>query len=150
MIGPVEAIDYLDSQTQRLPRPTTPLEAWNIIMGRPQPLLRLAFRIRDVISARFGVQKIGGFSGKRTGAIKVGDRLDFFAVEGVSPDALILTARDRHLDVMTCISVEGATITITSSVITHNWFGRAYMVPVGPAHRLIVRRMLRRLACELT
>ena len=149
LLGPLEVLDYFDSQTRHLPRPTTPLEAWDIIMAHPQPVLKWAFRIRDMISARFGVQKIGGFSGKPTGAIKVGDRLDFFTVEGVSADALILTARDRHLDVMTCVSVAGAAITITSSVITHNGFGRAYMLPVGPAHRLIVRGMLRCLEREL-
>jgi hypothetical protein len=33
-----------------------------------------------------------------------------------------------------------------SSVKTHNTFGRIYMMVVGPAHRLIVWAMLRRLA----
>lgn len=145
MLGPIKALDYYDSQTRHLPHPTTPLEAWDMIMAHPQPVLKWAFRVRDMISAQFGIQKIGGFSGKPTGAIKVGDRLDFFVVEGISTDALILTARDRHLDVMTCVSATGAAITITSSVITHNGFGRAYMLPVGPAHRLIVRGILRRL-----
>lgn len=58
---------------------------------------------------------------------------------------MTLTARDRHLDVMICIEIEGCTLSITASVVTHNLFGRLYMIPVTPAHRLIVWLMLRRL-----
>ncbi|MEM9855606.1 MAG: DUF2867 domain-containing protein [Pseudomonadota bacterium] len=38
---------------------------------------------------------------------------------------------------------------MTSSVRTHNLFGRLYMIPVGVAHRWIVRGMLRKLARKL-
>ncbi|MEL7521783.1 MAG: DUF2867 domain-containing protein [Cyanobacteria bacterium J06553_1] len=62
---------------------------------------------------------------------------------------MVLTERDRHLDVMTCISINGPTVSITSSVLIHNWFGHAYMIPVGIAHRWIVRRMLRRLRLKM-
>ena len=126
----------------------TPVEAWGRIMADPLPGLALAFRIRDAVSARFGVARIGGFSGAPVGAHvvapKVGDRLDFFLVEGAEPGRLTLTARDRHLDVMICVT-GGRRLGITASVVTHNRFGRAYMWVVGPAHRLIVRVMLRRL-----
>jgi hypothetical protein len=145
-LGPRDTLDYYDSQSVELARPVAPLEAWNIIMASPQPVLRAAFAVRDAISARFGVKRIGGFTGARVGQVAVGDYLDFFLVEEIAPDTLVLTERDRHLDVMTCVSCEGATLTITSSVITHNLFGRAYMVPVGIAHRPIVRGMLDRLA----
>lgn len=145
LIGPWEKLDYFDRQSIDLPRAVGPLEAWNILMAKPWPGLKWAFRVRDAISARFGVKQIGGFSGQRKDAVAVGDRLDFFLVEGVGPEALLLTERDRHLDVMTCISVEGTRLSITSSVIVHNWFGHAYMIPVGPAHKVIVRTMLAQL-----
>jgi hypothetical protein len=145
LLGPPDRLAYFDSQSVDLPRAMSPLAAWNLIMARPQPVLKWAFWLRDAISARFGVKKIGGFTGRRRDSVQVGDHLDFFLVEGASPDALILTERDRHLDVMTCVSVKGARLTITSSVIVHNWFGRIYMLPVGPAHKLIVRGMLKRL-----
>ena len=115
-------------------------------MARPLPLMALAFRLRDAVSARFGVRPIGGFSGARRQAVKVGERLDFFLVEHAAPQVLVLTERDRHLDVMTCITTSGGELAITSSVITHNRYGRIYMWPVAPAHRLIVRHMLRRMA----
>lgn len=142
-------LDYFDSQSVGLPTALSPLEAWNHIMSEPQPLLRVAFRVRDAISSKFGVKRIGGFTGDRRETVNVGDMLDFFLVEHISPNALVLTERDRHLDVMTCISIAGHELTITSSVKTHNTFGRAYMIPVGPAHRLIVRTMLQRLRKKL-
>lgn len=92
----------------------------------------------------FGVKRIGGFSGQQTLTVKVGDYLDFFLVEHVDDECLALTERDRHLDVMTCLSIQGDTLSVTSSVCTHNLFGRAYMIPVGIAHPWIVRGMLKR------
>ena len=145
VLAPMAELDYYDSQSVELSRAVTPLEAWNRIMTHPMPLMSAAFRVRDVISALFGVKRVGGFSGERAESVKVGDHLDFFLVEGISSDALILSARDRHLDVMTALSVAGRRVTITASVVTHNAFGRAYMLPVGPAHRLIVWGMLKRL-----
>lgn len=145
LIAPRAELHYFDSQSIDLPRAIGPLEAWNLLIARPQPVLKWAFRIRDAISSRFGVKKIGGFTGRRRDSVKIGDRLDFFLVEGVSPDVLLLTERDRHLDVMTCISTKGTKLTITSSVVVHNRFGRIYMLPVGPAHKMIVRTMLARL-----
>lgn len=51
------------------------------------------------------MKRIGGFSGRQVEAVQVGDRLDFFLVEHVTPDMLVLTERDRHLDVMICLTV---------------------------------------------
>ncbi|MFK7916007.1 MAG: DUF2867 domain-containing protein [Pseudomonadales bacterium] len=143
ILAPVEELDYFDSQTTRLSKSISPLEAWNLMMSRPMPVLSLAFRLRDAISSRFGVKKIGGFSGARRTTIAQGEKLDFFLVEYASEDVLSLSERDRHLDVLTCLSRQGNELTITSSVKTHNAFGRIYMLPVAPAHRLIVRTLLR-------
>ncbi len=145
LIAPRAALVYLDSQSVTLPAPITALEAWRRVMAKPLPGLGLAFWLRDAISARFGVARIGGFSGAAVDAPQVGDHLDFFLIEHIDDQVLSLTARDRHLDVMTCVTVERTELAITASVVTHNWFGRLYMIPVAPAHRLIVWAMLRRL-----
>ncbi|WP_227271806.1 DUF2867 domain-containing protein [Roseobacter weihaiensis] len=146
----VETLDYFDSQTVQLARHIAPLDAWNLIMEDPQSMLRLAFRVRDMVSSLFGVKSIGGFSGNPAKAVTVGDHLDFFLVEYVDSDTLVLTERDRHLDVMTCISTDGPSISITSSVRVHNRFGQAYMIPVGIAHKSIVRNMLNQLRRKLS
>lgn len=145
VLTPVTGLDYFDSQSADLTRSLTPLDAWNIMMTHPQPILKIAFQIRDAISSLFGVKKIGGFSGVKTEHVEVGDFLDFFLVEYSDETALVLTERDRHLDVMTCISTDKYSVTVTSSVKVHNLFGRLYMIPVGIAHKWIVRRTLKRL-----
>jgi len=145
LVAPLGQLDYHAVQRVTLARRLDPVEAWNRIMADPLPGLKLAFRLRDAISARFGVARIGGFSGRPMGPPRPGDRMDFFLVEGVGPDELVLTARDRHLDVMITVETAGRDLSITASVITHNRFGRVYMLPVGPAHRLIVSWMLARL-----
>ena len=146
ILAPVETLNCFDTQSANMGRALTPLQAWNLAIEDPQPLLKLAFRLRDAVSTRFGVKAIGGFSRQSHEAVAVGQRLDFFLVEHTDETALVLTERDRHLDVMTCISTEGARVTITSSVKVHNWFGHVYMLPAGIARGIIVRRMLRRLA----
>lgn len=145
VLQPVETLDYFHTMTGDAGRDLEALEAWNAVMADPLPGMQLAFRIRDAISALFGVERIGGFSGQRVGTVQVGDHLDFFLVEHCDPQSLVLTGRDTHLDVMTCISTDGPLVSVTSSVKVHNRFGRAYMLPVGVAHKWIVRAMLRRL-----
>lgn len=145
LVAPRDQLAFYDSQSIPLPRPITALEGWNALMARPLPGLATAMRLRDVIAVRFGVQRIGGFSGRRAEMAKPGDHLDFFLVERSEPTVLTLTARDRHLDVMTCVTTTAGQLGITTSVITHNWFGRLYMLPVAPAHLVIVQAMLRRL-----
>jgi Protein of unknown function (DUF2867) len=149
LVAPRPMLAYYDQQRLTMPRAISPTEAWSRIMANPLPLLGLAFRLRDSIAARFGVRRIGGFTGKAIATPQVGDRLDFFLVERCDPMSLTLTDRDRHLDVMIAVVSAGCEMSITASVITHNRFGRLYMWPVGPAHRLIVRAMLRRLQRNL-
>lgn len=145
ILEPVSDLSYYDTQSVEVAREINPLEAWNIIMTEPQPLLRIAFQVRDTVSSWFGVKKIGGFSGRQTQLVVAGDKLDFFLVEYVDQHTLVLTERDRHLDVMTCISTEGHSVAVTSSVRVHNLFGTLYMIPVGIAHKWIVRGMLKHL-----
>ncbi len=149
ILAPIETLDYFDSQRVELARDVSPVEAWNLIMADPQPILKLAFALRDAIATRFGVSRIGGFSGARQTGAQVGDHFDFFEVEHSDARALVLTDRDTHLDVMTSITALEHSVSITSSVQVHNRFGRLYMIPVGVAHKVIVRVMLRRLQRKL-
>ncbi len=142
-LAELSALDYYDSQTMDVPRTVTALEAWNIITERTGPFMRLAFKVRDAVSAPFGVEPIGGFSGRQKDNVTVGDHLDFFLVERIEPDILVLTVRDSHLDVMTCVTAGQGRVSITASVLTKNRFGRLYMLPVGIAHRRIVQNALR-------
>jgi len=145
LVAPRAQLNFFDQQSVVLPREVTALEAWARAMANPLPFMGAAFKIRDAIAARFGVKRIGGFSGQVPGFVQVGDKLDFFLVETLSDTVLSLSERDTHLDVLTCVTCVDRVLTITSSVKVHNRFGWFYMLPVAPAHRIIVRVMLRRI-----
>lgn len=141
-----EHLNYFDVRGVPLPREMTAYEAWQHMLSRPLFGMKTAFWVRDRISELFGVQKIGGFSSQYRHAPTKGEKLDFFVVEDIDNERLILVQRDRHLDVMTAITTSGGIMAVTSSVLTHNLFGKLYMVPVGIAHRHIVNSLLRRVA----
>ncbi|MFD2208022.1 DUF2867 domain-containing protein [Kiloniella antarctica] len=149
IVAPVEELDFFDTQFVSLSKEIRTIEAWRMIASNPPRMLKLAFLLRDKVSAFFGVQRINGFSGGCPDQVQVKDQLDFFVVEYISDTVLTLTVRDKHLDVMTCITTDHERLTITSSVKTHNAFGRVYMIPVAPAHRLIVSKDLKRVKQEI-
>jgi len=150
LVAPRDQLAFFDSKSMELPQYMTALEAWGLAMQQPIPGIKAAMWLRDKISGLFGVPPIHGVSHKRVQSVKPGDKLDFFLVEYSAENLLVLTVRDTHLDVMTTVTTYDRRFTITSSVITHNWFGRAYMIPVGPAHRLIVWFTFRRLCKSIS
>jgi hypothetical protein len=156
LVAEPERLNYLHTASRRLNRDMTAFEAYCKTTTHSSVVLRLAFLVRDRISSLFGVQRIRGFEGARPrSAPAVGERLDFFTVEAIGKDQLVLTSRDTHLAVMISIDITSSSADplarwchITASVETYNAFGKLYMLPVGPAHKLIVWKMLKSLDTE--
>ncbi|KAF1014653.1 MAG: hypothetical protein GAK31_02140 [Stenotrophomonas maltophilia] len=73
-----------------------------------------------------------------------GERLGIFTLQALSGDAIVLEDNDRHLHVQLALQWRGDALETATLVHTHNAFGRAYMLPVAPVHRLIVPHLLRR------
>ncbi|WP_409281922.1 DUF2867 domain-containing protein [Pseudomonas putida] len=139
-------LNFLHSDSVRLTDPMTALQAYCAMTSDVPGWLARAFRIRDFISRRFNVADIHGFTrGDQMHVPAVGERLDFFTVETISDQQLVLTSRDTHLAVMVCMDVYGQSLSVTTSVLCLNTFGRLYMLPVGMVHGLIVRKMLEKL-----
>ncbi|WP_409313607.1 DUF2867 domain-containing protein [Pseudomonas putida] len=139
-------LNFLHSDSVKLTDPMTALQAYCAMTSDVPYWLARAFRIRDFISRRFNVADIHGFTrGDPTHVPAVGERLDFFTVETISDQQLVLTSRDTHLAVMVCMDVYGQSLSVTTSVLCLNTFGRFYMLPVGMVHGLIVRKMLEKL-----
>lgn len=143
LVAPKEKLKFHDVRSMDLPYEMTALQAWDEGMSIPIPFLKTAFKIRDKIASLFGVKQIGGFTRQRGEPVQKGGHLDFFLVEDIQPQLLVMTERDTHLDVMTCVSTFDQRLTITSSVVLHNWFGHLYILTVGPGHKLIVNWMMR-------
>lgn len=110
VLQPISQFSYYDVQQVVLSEDMTALAAWNAMMRQPMPLMKAAFWLRDLVSSAFVVKRIGSFTGRFGERAQVGDYLDFFLVEYVDDDCLVLTERDRHLDVMTCISTRGGVL----------------------------------------
>jgi len=86
-----------------------------------------------------------GEKGERVGLFKVFDKTD---------EELILGEDDKHLDFRISLMVEEVAgqrkeITISTTVIFHNWMGKLYFLPVKPFHKLIVPRMLKGIIKQL-
>ncbi|MDR2318139.1 MAG: DUF2867 domain-containing protein [Pseudomonas sp.] len=145
-------LDFLHRDGISVTAPMTALQAYCVMTSDVPGWLAMAFRLRDFISRWFNVATIHGFSSRNPERVPaVGERLDFFTVEAISDQQLVLTSRDTHLAVMVSMDLdeEGQGrqhLSVTTSVQCFNRFGRLYMLPVGKAHGPIVRRMLRNIA----
>ncbi|MVT65249.1 DUF2867 domain-containing protein [Bradyrhizobium pachyrhizi] len=98
--------------------------------------------MRNFIVAPLGLKT----SGAADGAAR--DMIGIFPVVSETPERLIAGFNDKHLDFRLVVDVASAgavrSITATTLVLTHNWFGRAYLAVIMPFHRLIVPAMLRK------
>lgn len=114
LIAPRTDLAYYNAQSIGLAQDISALAAWNIAMRDPIPGMATAMWLRDRISGLFGAAPINGFSGEQRSMVQAGAMLDFFLVEEVTQRLLVLTARDRHLDVMTTVTTYDHALTITS------------------------------------
>ncbi|MDH0074455.1 DUF2867 domain-containing protein [Stenotrophomonas maltophilia] len=73
-----------------------------------------------------------------------GQRLGIFTLQSLDDDAIVLEDDDRHLRVQLALQWQGDVLEVVTVVHTHNAFGRLYMLPVAPVHRLIVPHLLQR------
>jgi len=119
------------------------MTAWN-------PLgLRAAFAVRDALCRLAGLQTIGGFGRRQIPEnVAVGDKLDFFDVQHLCTRQLVLSSSDRHLVVTVILHLDAPDgtrqkLSCITTVTTHNLTGKIYMLPVAPAHGVIVRQMLK-------
>ena len=105
-----------------------------------------------------GLKNLGELSGihpaRPDADYRPGERVGIFTLFENTPDEVLLGDRDKHLDVVVSVHCarpagQPVRVTVTTVVHTKNRLGRLYMLPVAPAHRWIVRRMLARVARRL-
>ena len=149
LVAAPAALDFLHCDSVHVSAPMTALQAYCAMTSDVPGWLAKAFRLRDFISRRFNVTAIHGFSSRSPERLPVvGEHLDFFLIEAISDQQLVLTSRDTHLAVMVSMDLDEQRdgqqrLSVTTSVQCFNRFGRLYMLPVGRVHGPIVRRMLR-------
>jgi hypothetical protein len=149
LVTDADSLDFLHCDAVHVAAPLSVFQAYCAMTSEIPGWLAAAFRARDFISRWFNVVDIHGFSPRSPNQVPaVGELLDFFVVEALSDNQMVLTSRDAHLAVMVCMDLTPVResvlrLSVTTSVQHFNTFGRLYMVPVGPAHGPIVKRMLR-------
>jgi len=101
-------------------------------------------RLRNILVTPFGLKKSGNGSQAPYGMIGI------FPVLSQTPDRLIAGFNDSHLDFRVVVDVASSdtarSVTLTTLVLTHNWFGRTYLAIILPFHRLIAPALLRQVA----
>ena len=102
-------------------------------------------RLRNTIAAPFGLKRSGA------GEPAPGGTIGIFPVLSETPERLVAGFNDKHLDFRVVVDVatsgRGQDVTATTLVLTHNLLGRLYLAIILPFHRLIVRALLRQVAC---
>ena len=118
--------------------------AANRMFGHLPGWVKGLLALRDLIVRPFGLTTT-----KQARQIS-GDRIGMFPVLSETPQQIVAGFDDSHLDFRAIIDVvtagHGQRVTATTVVLTHNLFGRTYLMIIAPFHRVIVRSAMRRVA----
>ncbi|WOE32482.1 MULTISPECIES: DUF2867 domain-containing protein [unclassified Acinetobacter] len=151
LVAPLQELNFFHKDHTLINTDITAIQAYQIMTQQSSVLLNIAFKIRDDLSYRLNrVKPIKGFGASMGEIPKLNQKLDFFDVVKISDQELFLQSTDKHLSVLVAIQIEQYQpnqniLKITTSVITYNFFGKIYMLPVSVAHGIIVRNMLKKL-----
>jgi hypothetical protein len=100
--------------------------------------------LRNRIVAPFGLKTSGEHD------VKAGGMIGLFPVLSETPERLVAGFDDHHLDFRVVVDVQPADgareVTATTLVLTHNWFGRAYLTVIMPFHRMIAKTLLKQVS----
>jgi hypothetical protein len=102
--------------------------------------------LRNKIVAPFGLKTSAEREAKTSGMVGM------FPVLSETPERLVAGFNDHHLDFRVVVDVVpaggGREVTATTLVLTHNWFGRAYLTAIMPFHRMIAKTLLKQV-CQV-
>ena len=100
--------------------------------------------LRNMLVAPFGLKTSGA------SATAPREMIGIFPILSQTPERLIAGFNDSHLDFRVVVDVATSgtarSVTLTTLVKTHNWFGRTYLATIMPFHRLIAPALLRQVA----
>jgi len=139
----------------RLPRrPASALQAYLDLAALAPRWFEGLMAVRNRGMRALGMKDLGRIADARPpGAPRPGDRLGIFTLRHLDDDQIVLGDDDRHLSVSLSLQLGGAadapSLHCATVVERPNAFGRLYMLPVDPVHRLIVPHLLQRYARRL-
>ena len=114
------------------------------MMARQPRWAEALLKLRNMLVAPFGLKTSGA------SATAPREMIGIFPILSETPDRLIAGFNDSHLDFRVVVDVATSdtarSVTLTTLVLTHNWFGRTYLAIIMPFHRLIAPALLRQVA----
>ena len=114
------------------------------MMARQPRWAEALLQLRNMLVAPFGLKTSGA------SATAPREMIGIFPILSETPDRLIAGFNDSHLDFRVVVDVATSgtahNVTLTTLVLTHNWFGRTYLAIIMPFHRLIAPALLRQVA----
>lgn len=135
-------------------RPGSALQIHRALMALSPRWLQRAMAVRNRVMRWLGMKDLGRIAETGDAADpQPGDRIGIFTLLSVAPDQIVLGDRDRHLSVSLSLQLReeqaGVRLYCATVVEQPTCFGRLYMLPVDPVHRVIVPLMLRRYVRQL-
>ena len=125
--------------------PASANESWADIVERTPGWVSHAMDWPKAVVSRLGLKDLGCLQPMRPAdsADTVGEGVGIFSPQQLSQDEVVTPDADRHLDVWrTLLELRAQREIVVSTVVCMHTWDRLYMLPVAPAHRLIVPAML--------
>jgi Protein of unknown function (DUF2867) len=124
----------------------TATQLYSVVMRSTPAWVDRAMRARNRVVQYLGLKDLGALSAvpaMTEQTRKPGQRIGIFTFAGATPNELVMQDTDKHLSVQIAVMKQplnaGHDRLIACTVVhTHNWLGRLYMLPVGPAHKYFV------------
>jgi hypothetical protein len=141
-------VDYLDSYSIGVARPDQSMIClYAAALDHLPRVFKHLLVLRSILVRPFGIAGISYRDLTRPIDIgktySVGDKLGRWTLYGQYPDELITGADDKHLDFRVSVLREGSSrVVLSTAVMTHNAFGRAYLTTILPFHRHGVAQLL--------
>lgn len=148
--------DFADAYETLVPKSAlTATEIYRAITHKTPAWIDGLMRLRNAVMAPFGIKGHGVLSAVPAGPAVPGQRMGLFEVVSVAPHELVLQDDDKHLVVQLSVLKQAHDAThdkLTLSTVVHiyNTLGRAYMVFVAPAHKVIAPAVMRRATQAVT
>jgi hypothetical protein len=149
--------DFADAFTVRIPRSDlTATQIYAALANHTPAWVDSLMAVRNQVVRLFGLKHLGSLADVSrdlpSGAehsLQVGQRMGLFSFVSATPSELVVEDADKHLTVQLSILKNAVDdqfdrLTLTTVVHIRNTLGRLYMLPVGPAHKLIAPAVLRR------
>ena len=142
----IESIHYYDAFVATGIDPDITIQEVYIQIFSDTPTwIKTLMKIRNKIVSIFGINTDieGSDIGKAT--FEIGSLVGMFRIFYIDEEEIIAGEDDKHLDFRVSVLKHQNTVTVSTFVTYNNAFGKLYMFFIAPMHKIIVKRMMRRL-----